>query len=503
VILIAEETAVNTTVVKIVRMPGYIHHIQWCVADLSEAMHKMVNTFGFVQTHHRQGDNDEVVIESGTVRFLLSQPVKEKPATKQSVAVMNGVELKEELENNEANNWKDTEKDELESYPWLRCHCRLIPSSEKDTAHIDSVFNVCLEVDNVDKLFNKMAEHGGQVILPPHTLKPRPLGGCQEQGFVRMAVVGSPCNNVIHSLVNTANFNGSFLPGFTTTQSVHIKSPSLVDKQDEYPLGIDHVTYVCRPGESGHILDWYKMCCGMQRFLVSRQDEPDAGIVLDGAPGLRMKVGSWLAEWLCREEGVEWQAPTTISTNNTNVHNNNRSDSLNFKLVLAEPLVGHPTSHVNSFITAHGGPGLQHIGLLTASITRAVARLGEQGAQFRRPPPTYYTLPAKLQEMADVGAEVALFRQLGILIDEDQAEEHTENDIKKMPRYILQIFSQPLFRQETFFLELIERRGSQGFGAGNIRALAESIILFSRESTTSKECTGAARTLYDASNPSG
>ena len=39
-----------------------------------------------------------------------------------------------------------------------------------------------------------------------------------------------------------------------------------------------------------------------------------------------------------------------------------------------------------------------------------------------------------------------------------------------------QIFSHPLFAEDTFFLELIQRRGSRGFGGGNILALAQSIL---------------------------
>lgn len=42
-------------------------------------------------------------------------------------------------------------------------------------------------------------------------------------------------------------------------------------------------------------------------------------------------------------------------------------------------------------------------------------------------------------------------------------------------RFLLQIFTLPLFQEETFFLELIQRKGARGFGAGNVTALARSI----------------------------
>lgn len=42
-------------------------------------------------------------------------------------------------------------------------------------------------------------------------------------------------------------------------------------------------------------------------------------------------------------------------------------------------------------------------------------------------------------------------------------------------RFLLQIFTLPLFDEETFFLEVVQRQGARGFGAGNVTALARSI----------------------------
>ncbi len=46
------------------------------------------------------------------------------------------------------------------------------------------------------------------------------------------------------------------------------------------------------------------------------------------------------------------------------------------------------------------------------------------------------------------------------------------------PRYLLQVFTKPLFDKNTFFLELIQRvNGAVGFGAGNIKALWNAVHL--------------------------
>ena len=93
-------------------------------------------------------------------------------------------------------------------------------------------------------------------------------------------------------------------------------------------------------------------------------------------------AGQWLSEWLCREEGLQWpeeggvegtdniHPDESISVFNDKISNpsnyknvsapsNTNSSKVNFKLVLAEPLPDSPWSHVNTFLEAHGGPGLQ------------------------------------------------------------------------------------------------------------------------------------------------
>jgi 4-hydroxyphenylpyruvate dioxygenase len=188
----------------------------------------------------------------------------------------------------------------------------------------------------------------------------------------------------------------------------------------------------------------------------------------------RLYAGEWLSEWLCREEGVVW--PPQPDSGGAN--------PLNFKLVLAEPLAGHAHSHVNTFLQQHGGPGVQHVGLTTAAMVASVRQLAARGVAFRRPPPTYYRFESKYAEILDIGADPEQFAVHGILIDKDIVEEEEDVDGgEKRPggSYILQIFVRPLFQADTFFMELIQREGSRGFGAGNIRALAQSIIEFQKQ----------------------
>lgn len=61
-----------------------------------------------------------------------------------------------------------------------------------------------------------------------------------------------------------------------------------------------------------------------------------------------------------------------------------------FFLIFAGP------NQVQTFLTEHGGPGIQHIGLHTPNITEAVAALKESGVKFIDPPSAYYSEVRKL-----------------------------------------------------------------------------------------------------------
>ena len=231
------------------------------------------------------------------------------------------------------------------------------------------------------------------------------------------------------------------------------------------------MTFVCEVGQSRDILDWYRVTCGMESFLISQEEEPGEGTVIQDV-GMKLTVGSWITEWLCREEGVTWTE--------------GQDDVRNFKLVLAEPLPGHENGHVNKFLRNNGGPGVQHIGLTTSDITTTVTELTSRGAQFRRPPPTYYRLTDKQEDIRSTGHNLDTFKRLGILIDSEQTGHNDTNsfiigDDEEQNSFLLQIFSFPVFQTDTFFLEIIQRQNSRGFGGGNIRALAESLIVWERE----------------------
>ena len=130
-------------------------------------------------------------------------------------------------------------------------------------------------------------------------------------------------------------------------------------------------------------------------------------------------------------------------------------------------------SQINIFNEQHRGDGVQHLAIAVKDIIPAVRGLRERGLLFMPTPDAYYDmLPERLKQMG-VGAideDLRILRELEILVDGDR--EHA---------YLLQIFLKEaagLYNEPAagpFFFEIIERKGDQGFGAGNFRALFESI----------------------------
>ena len=88
----------------------------------------------------------------------------------------------------------------------------------------------------------------------------------------------------------------------------------------------------------------------------------------------------------------------------------------------------------------------------------------------------FYFQESKVREILEAGENLDLLSQLGLLLDAE-----ADNSANNESKFLMQIFTKPVFGKDTFFLEVLERRGAKGFGAGNITALAQSIILYQKQ----------------------
>ena len=122
-------------------------------------------------------------------------------------------------------------------------------------------------------------------------------------------------------------------------------------------------------------------------------------------------------------------------------------------------------SQIEEYLRAYGGEGIQHVALGTTDIFASVEAMRRGGVAFMDTPDTYYELLRK--RMPDLTAdEVAQLSKNRILTDGAPTPEGGR---------LLQIFTGTVIG--PIFFELIQRKGDQGFGEGNFRALFESIEL--------------------------
>jgi 4-hydroxyphenylpyruvate dioxygenase len=123
-------------------------------------------------------------------------------------------------------------------------------------------------------------------------------------------------------------------------------------------------------------------------------------------------------------------------------------------------------SQIEEYLRKYKGEGIQHIAVATENIYAATDKLSDNGVRFMPgPPDTYYE---KSRERVTGHEEpVAQMRKHGILIDGEGVVGGGET------RILLQIFSKTVIG--PIFFEFIQRKGDDGFGEGNFRALFESI----------------------------
>ncbi len=123
-------------------------------------------------------------------------------------------------------------------------------------------------------------------------------------------------------------------------------------------------------------------------------------------------------------------------------------------------------SQIEEYLREYKGEGIQHIAMSTANIYETVRRLRASNVELMAPPPeTYYEMLA--ERLPGHGEDVAKLKELGILLDGSPTHDGKGGGL------LLQIFTQTMVG--PIFFEIIQRKGDEGFGEGNFRALFESI----------------------------
>ncbi len=127
-------------------------------------------------------------------------------------------------------------------------------------------------------------------------------------------------------------------------------------------------------------------------------------------------------------------------------------------------------SQIEAYLHKYKGEGIQHIAVGSEELYDATDRLAERGLKFMPgPPDTYYDM--SVDRVVGHSEPIERMKKHGILIDGEGVIDTVNGD--RMTKILLQIFSKTVIG--PIFFEFIQRKGDEGFGEGNFKALFESI----------------------------
>ena len=288
------------------------------------------------------------------------------------------------------------------------------PIGEHVKKHGDGVKVVALWVEDARKSYEETVKRGAKSFMEPVVEK-------DEHGEVVRAGIYT-YGETVHMFVERKNYKGQFLPGYEKWES---------DYNPE-PVGlkfVDHMVGNVGWGEMNTWVKWYEDVMGFVNFL-SFDDK---------------------------------QIHTEYSALMSKVMSNGNG---RIKFPINEPAEGAKRSQIEEYLDFYGGPGVQHIAIATDDIIDTVAKLKSRGVEFLSTPPEEYykAVPVRLEaHNHELKEDIEKLKGLGIMIDADEEG------------YLLQIFTKPVEDRPTLFFEIIQRMGARGFGAGNFKALFESI----------------------------
>jgi 4-hydroxyphenylpyruvate dioxygenase len=302
--------------------------------------------------------------------------------------------------------------------------------------HPDGIGSIVFEVEDAERAFSLLEGRGG---TPIHDIVESRSGA----GRLRTFLIATPFGDTTFRFVERRD-DFPLYPGFERYD------PPRAGKN---AAGFSHFDHVTANFETmTPALLWLEHVLGFERFWQVEFHTDDVAHLDDHGSGLRSVV-MW-----DRASGVKFA--------------NNEPHRPNFK-----------ESQINVFHEEHRGDGVQHVALAVSDIMQAVRELRTRGVEFMPTPKTYYSaLPTRLERLGigDLKEPLDELERLEILVDGDGPG-----------RYLLQIFlkdsagTHKTPEAGPFFYELIQRRGDEGFGAGNFRALFESIEREQRTGTKS------------------
>ncbi|KAI6176766.1 4-hydroxyphenylpyruvate dioxygenase [Aphelenchoides bicaudatus] len=304
----------------------------------------------------------------------------------------------------------------------------LLPNNHEIGDHLiqhgDGVRDVAFSVDNLEWIVETARKNGAKIV---RDLKVEE----DADGSIKTASLQT-YGDTIHTLIERKNYKGLFLPGF----KAHSAPADFFKSLPAVGLNfIDHCVGNQPDQQMESAANWYEKMLLFHRFW-----SVDDSMIHTEYSALRSIVMSNYEETV--------------------------------KMPINEPAQGKKAvSQIQEYVDYYGGAGVQHIALNTRDIITAITALRARGLEFLSIPNSYYDNLRKRLAVSKVkvAEDLDKLQKLHILVDFD------DNG------YLLQIFSKPCQDRPTLFIEIIQREHFEGFGAGNFKALFESIELEQKE----------------------
>jgi 4-hydroxyphenylpyruvate dioxygenase len=299
--------------------------------------------------------------------------------------------------------------------------------------HPEGVGTVVFSVDDIDQTFRLLDERGATFITDVQRFR-------DAGGTLAMFSITTPFGDTTFRFVERRGYVGLF-PGFLPLPAA--TSPAATNRFGFQ--GIDHITSNFQTMKPA--LLWMEHVLGFEQFWEIAFHTNDVASQKGDGPRAH---GSGL------KSVVMWDRASGLKFANNEP----------FRPFFKE-------SQINLFAEDNRGDGVQHSALAVPDVISAVRGLRARGVEFMATPGTYYDmLPDRLRALTigSIDEDLAVLRELEILVDG-----------AKPKSYMLQIFLKEAAglhhdaEAGPFFFEIIQRKGDQGFGAGNFRALFEAI----------------------------
>ena len=305
------------------------------------------------------------------------------------------------------------------SYVLDQSHIRLVVTSglRADSevarhahAHGDGVKDVALTVPDAVEAYRQAIQRGGVSVHEPSSVE-------DDEGRVSTATIGT-YGETVHTFVDRSAYSGAYLPGYVSVSS------NGSTNGDVGLRAIDHVVGNVELGRMNHWVEYYEKTMGMTEMIHFSDED------------ISTEYSALMSKVMTGGDGK-------------------------IKFPINEPAEGRRKSQIEEYLDFFGGPGVQHVALLSADIVATVDALKQRGVRFLDTPESYYEdVTDRVGEIDESWEEL---RRLKILADRDD------------DGYLLQIFTKPVEDRPTLFFEVIERHGARGFGQGNFKALFEAI----------------------------